>query len=121
MNLGAEVPDLDPPFEVKEESRTGQFAEIEPLTVLSPSSQRAFDVIGQLIDELTSVLLDIDVRSPVPPVGGGNDPALIGTWRLSTVNGRPLPAGVFITWTFTATTVTVTDDLDGDVLTAVEI
>jgi hypothetical protein len=41
-----------------------------------------------------------------------NDPALIGTWHLSSVNGQSLPPGVFLTWVFSADTITATSDLD---------
>ena len=43
---------------------------------------------------------------------GGINPALIGTWHLSTVNGQALIPGVFLTWKFTESTVTITSDLD---------
>lgn len=41
-----------------------------------------------------------------------NDPSLIGTWNLTSVNGQPVAEGVYLRWTFTAETVTVTSDLD---------
>lgn len=41
-----------------------------------------------------------------------NDPALIGTWSLTSVNGQPVAEGVYLRWTFTAETVTVTSDMD---------
>jgi hypothetical protein len=44
--------------------------------------------------------------------GPDNDPSLIGTWNLVSVNGEALAPGVFLRWTFTATTVTVTSDMD---------
>jgi hypothetical protein len=37
---------------------------------------------------------------------------LIGTWDLVTVNGNPIIPGVFLTWTFTETTLTTSSDLD---------
>jgi hypothetical protein len=41
-----------------------------------------------------------------------NDPAIIGTWNLSTVDGDPLPPGLFVTWVFKESTVTTTSELD---------
>ena len=41
-----------------------------------------------------------------------NDPSLIGSWSLVSVNGAPIIPDVFLIWTFTATTVTVTSDMD---------
>lgn len=38
--------------------------------------------------------------------------SLIGTWHLTTVNGQPIIAGVFVTWVITETTFTATSDLD---------
>ena len=42
----------------------------------------------------------------------GNDPALTGKWELISGNGQPIAPGVYLQWTFTATTVTITSDLD---------
>jgi hypothetical protein len=42
----------------------------------------------------------------------GNDSALIGTWNAVSVNGQPFAPGVWLTWTFTQTTLTITTDLD---------
>ena len=50
-------------------------------------------------------------ESPTNPVNN-NDPALIGTWDLTSVNGQSLPPSVFLRWTFTENTVTITSDLD---------
>jgi len=41
-----------------------------------------------------------------------DNPSLIGTWHLSTVNGQPVIPGVFLIWTITESTVTATSDLD---------
>ena len=41
-----------------------------------------------------------------------NDPLLIGTWNLTSVNGQPIPSGVYLRWTFTESTVTITSDAD---------
>ncbi len=38
--------------------------------------------------------------------------SIVGTWHLSTVNGQQLYPGVFLTWSVTANTVTITSDLD---------
>ena len=42
----------------------------------------------------------------------GRNEALIGTWRLVTVNGQPIAGGVVLIYTFTAETLTITSDLD---------
>jgi hypothetical protein len=44
--------------------------------------------------------------------GSDNDPALIGTWNLVSVNGQAIVPGVFLRWVFTATTITSTSDMD---------
>ena len=41
-----------------------------------------------------------------------NDGSIIGIWHLSTVNGQPLPPGIFLTWSFTENTITIRSDLD---------
>ncbi|MCX6827700.1 MAG: hypothetical protein NT002_00210 [candidate division Zixibacteria bacterium] len=41
-----------------------------------------------------------------------NDSSLIGNWNLTSVNGQSIPPGVYLRWTFTASTVTVTSDMD---------
>ena len=41
-----------------------------------------------------------------------NDPSLIGVWQLTSQNGQPTPEGIFVRWVLTASTVTVTSDLD---------
>ena len=38
--------------------------------------------------------------------------SLIGTWALTSVNGQQIQVGVYLKWTFTENTVTVTSDLD---------
>jgi hypothetical protein len=44
--------------------------------------------------------------------GNGGDSSLIGVWELFTVNGQNLVPGVWLRWEITATTVTVTSDMD---------
>lgn len=41
-----------------------------------------------------------------------NDSLLIGTWDLTSVNGQPIPSGIYLRWTFTESTVTITSDAD---------
>ena len=41
-----------------------------------------------------------------------NDTSLIGTWDLTSVDGQPIALGVYLRWTFTASTVTITSDMD---------
>jgi hypothetical protein len=41
-----------------------------------------------------------------------NDPSLIGSWNLVSVNGQSIGQGVYLRWTFTATTITSTSDMD---------
>ena len=41
-----------------------------------------------------------------------NDTSLIGVWHLTSQNGQPTPNGIYVRWVITATTVTVTSDLD---------
>ena len=37
---------------------------------------------------------------------------LIGTWNAITINGQPFAEGVWLRWTFTETTLTITSDYD---------
>ena len=47
------------------------------------------------------------------PVGEvSNDPSLIGTWQLKSQNGQNPGPGIYLQWTFTDATVTITCDLD---------
>ena len=41
-----------------------------------------------------------------------NDSSILGTWYLPTVNGQPLPQGIFLRWSFTESTITISSDLD---------
>lgn len=41
-----------------------------------------------------------------------NDPLLIGTWDLTSVNGQPIPSGIYLRWIFTESTVTISSDAD---------
>ena len=57
----------------------------------------------------TGGLSDIAVKNVfVTDTENTNDPLLIGTWDLTSVNGQPIPPGVYLRWTFTENTVTVT-------------
>ncbi|HNR50371.1 MAG TPA: lipocalin family protein [Deltaproteobacteria bacterium] len=45
--------------------------------------------------------------------GGKSDTgSLVGTWRLSTINGDAPAEGVWLTWVFTNTRMTVTSEMD---------
>jgi hypothetical protein len=62
----------------------------------------ANDICGDGIDQDCN---DIDLNC-------NNDSSILGTWYLSTVNGQPIPPGVFLRWSFTESTVTISSDLD---------
>ena len=61
-------------------------------------------------------VLIVFVASPFIFVGCDSnndvDSSLVGTWRLTSVNGQPPTPGVFLQYVFTESTVTVTSDLD---------
>ena len=73
--------------------------------------KRAWALIGSAVI-LSGMALLISACSSSPNGGSSdNDPNLIGTWDLTSVNGQPIQ-GAFLRWTFTAETVTVISDMD---------
>jgi len=66
------------------------------------------------------MFLAVSVSAVILLIGCGSDDnkaitgdsELIGIWDLSTVNGNPPAQGVWLRWQITATTVTVTSDMD---------
>ena len=84
---------------------------------------KAVRAIGLWGSVLAAVVLGQTCCAPIAPGddngdqpggtdGSSNDNSLIGTWNLVSQNGQVPGPGVYLRWEFTATTVTITSDLD---------